>query len=276
MSSHDLSGRSAVVTGGASGIGRAIALALADAGAAVAVGSLLQDGADPGALTHRPSRDELRDVEAAIRSAGAECYAGPLDVRSSESVSRFYAEATSRVGAIGVLINAAGIGGSETIAEHDEDTWLATIDVNLNGAFRMIRACLPAMIEDGWGRIVNIASTAANVGYPGSGAYCASKAGLLGLTRCVGLEGAPHGISCNAINPGQVDTPSTRLSFETWKQSEGSAQTLESYNAEWARENPQRRLIDAAEIAALAVFLCTDRAFGISTQDITVSGGTLW
>lgn len=276
MGSRDLSGRSAVVTGGASGIGRAIALALADAGAAVAIGSLLEDGEDPGALTHRPSRDELRDAEAAILNLGAACYAGPLDVRSSESVQRFCAEATDRLGIIGVLVNAAGIGGSEAIAEHDERAWLATIDVNLNGAFRMIRACLQGMIEQGWGRIVNIASTAANVGYPGLGAYCASKAGLLGLTRCVGLEGAPHGISCNAINPGQVDTPSTRLSFESWKQSEGSQQTLDGYNAEWARENPQGRLIDAAEIATLAVFLCTDRAFGISTENITVSGGTLW
>lgn len=159
-------------------------------------------------------------------------------VRSSESVRQFHVEATSRLGVIGVLVNAAGIGGSETVAEHDERTWLATIDVNLNGAFRTIRTCLPDMIEQGWGRIVNIASTAANVGYPGLGAYCASKAGLLGLTRCVGLEGAPHGISCNAINPGQVDTPSTRLSFESWKQREGVTQTQESYNRALARVLP--------------------------------------
>ena len=276
MGDRALTGRAAMVTGGASGIGYAIALAMADAGASVAIGSLLEDGADPGALTHRPSSAELQGAEAAIRALGADCHAGPLDVRSTESVERFHAEATARLGTIGVLVNAAGIGGSEAIAGHDERTWLATIDVNLNGAFRTIRCCMPEMIEQGWGRIVNIASTAANVGYPESGAYCASKAGLLGLTRCVGLEGAPHGITCNAINPGQVDTASTRLSFEDWKRREGLDQTLESYNAEWAKGQPQGRLIQPEEIAALAVFLCTDRAFGISTENITVSGGTLW
>jgi 3-hydroxybutyrate dehydrogenase len=271
-----LAGRSAIVTGGASGIGQAVAMALAEAGAAIAIGSLLADGDDPGALTHLPTRDDLRGVEASIAALGVDCYAGPLDVRSRDSVESFYSEATDRLGAVGVLVNAAGIGGSEPIAEHDEQAWLATIDVNLTGAFRTIRACLPAMMEQRWGRIVNIASTAASVGYPGLGAYCASKAGLLGLTRCVALEGAPFGISCNAISPGQVDTPTTRMSFELWKEREGIEQTQESYNTEWAGTSPQGRMIEAEDIATLAVFLCTDRAFGISTENITVSGGALW
>ena len=265
-----------MVTGGASGLGRAIALALAEHGASVAIGSLLADGADPGALTHRPARAELEATAAELAARGAAYHADALDVRSTDSVERFHAAATARLGTVDVLVNAAGIGGSEPVAEHDEGTWLATIDVNLNGAFRTIRCCLPAMIAQRWGRIVNIASTAANVGYPGSGAYCASKAGLLGLTRCVGLEGAPYGITCNAINPGQVDTASTRLSFETWKERSGVEQTLESYHREWAESQPQGRLIAPQEIAALAVFLCSEGAFGISTEAITVSGGTLW
>jgi 3-hydroxybutyrate dehydrogenase len=275
VTTNVLAGRVAWVTGGASGIGRAIAEALADAGADVAVGSLLA-GADAGALSYLPDDSELGDVERAVRARGARAFAAALDVRSTDSVSAFHDACVQALGPVDLLINAAGIGGSEAVAGHREETWAATVDVNLTGAFRTIRACLPSMLERGFGRIVNIASTAASVGAPGLAAYCASKAGLLGLTRCVALEGAPSGITCNTISPGQVDTGSTRLSFETWRAEGGTDQTLEDYNKAWKASLPQGRLIDASEIGVVAAFLCRPDAHGVSGADITVAGAAVW
>ncbi len=132
----------------------------------------------------------------------------PLDVCSSESVRAAYEAIINAFGKIDILINAAGSSIRKLIVDHPDDLWLRIIDVNLNGPYRTIKLCLPGMIERRWGRIVNFASTAANVGYPMYAAYCASKSGLLGLTRCVALEGAEYGVTCNAVNPGWVATDS--------------------------------------------------------------------
>ena len=270
-----LSGRVAWITGGASGIGRAVAEALAEAGADVAVGSLLT-GTDPGALSYLPDESELRAVERAAQARGARTFAAGLDVRSTQSVSVFHERCVAALGPVDLLVNAAGIGGSEPVAAHREETWVATVDVNLTGAFRTIRACLPSMLERHFGRIVNIASTAASVGAPGFAAYCASKAGLLGLTRCVALEGAAGGVTCNTISPGQVDTASTRLSFETWRKETGIDMTLAQYKSSWETSLPQGRLIEAAEIGLVAAFLCRADAHGISGADVTVAGAAIW
>jgi 3-hydroxybutyrate dehydrogenase len=263
------------VTGGASGIGRAVAESLAEAGADVAIGSLLAGG-DPGALSYLPEESELQEAERAVKAHGVQAFAGALDVRSVRSVRAFHDACVEALGPVDCLINAAGIGGSEEVAVHREETWTATLDVNLTGAFRTIRACLPSMLERRFGRIVNVASTAASVGAPGLAAYCSSKAGLLGLTRCVALEGAPHGVTCNAISPGQVDTGSTRLSFEAWRAEGGTDDTLEEYNAAWQASLPQGRLIEASEIGLVAAFLCRPDAQGVSGVDVTVAGAALW
>ena len=270
-----LRGRVAWVTGGASGMGRAVAEALAEAGADVAIGSLLAGG-DPGALSYLPDESELREAEQAVKGQGVRAFASGLDVRSVGSIQAFHRGCVEALGPVDCLINAAGIGGSEAVAGHREDTWVATLDVNLTGAFRTIRTCLPSMLERRFGRIVNVASTAASVGAPGLAAYCSSKAGLLGLTRCVALEGAPHGVTCNAISPGQVDTGSTRLSFEVWRAEGGTNETLEAYNAAWQASLPQGRLIEACEIGLVAVFLCRPEAQGVSGVDITVAGAATW
>ena len=146
---------------------------------------------------------------------------------------------------------------------------------NLNGPYRTTKRVLPGMIERGWGRIVNIASTAANVGHPRSAAYCASKSGLLGLTRCVALEGAPHGVTCNAINPGSVGTGMMRKGSERRVKS-GHGASVEENFALTAEAMPQKRLITVKEIAATALFLCRDEARGLTMEDIGVSGGALW
>ena len=138
----------------------------------------------------------------------------------------------------------------------------------------MIAACLPAMMERGWGRIVNIASTAANVGAPANPAYCASKAGLLGLTRCVALEGAARGVTCNAINPGYVRTG--MMMSNVAQQARARNLSAEQVMEEIVASYPQKRVIEPEEIAALAVFLCSEGARGITSEDVTVAAGSLW
>jgi NAD(P)-dependent dehydrogenase (short-subunit alcohol dehydrogenase family) len=272
-----LEGRAALVTGGASGQGRAIALALAARGADVAIGSYLADRPAPaGSDTYRPSRDELAAVEAEIAARGVRALGLPLDVRSTESCTQFRDRALERFGHIDILANAAGIGAEHPMTGHPDALWDAVIDTNLTGCYRMIKLCLPGMIERRWGRIINIASTAANVGAKDNPAYCASKAGLLGLTRCVALEGAPHGVTCNAINPGFVDTGMMRASVQTWLKAEGKGRSEEAFIADIVAGYPQKRIIQPREIGALAAFLCHDDALGLTMEDITVAAGSLW
>jgi NAD(P)-dependent dehydrogenase (short-subunit alcohol dehydrogenase family) len=138
----------------------------------------------------------------------------------------------------------------------------------------MIRACLPAMMEKGWGRIVNIASTAARVAASTHGAYCASKAGLVGLTRAVAIEAAPHGVTCVAVSPGWVETDMLRQSAKVMAAETGRSQAQEIKIM--AESNPQNRLIQPEEIAALAAFCCSDAAAGLTMEDIQVNAGALW
>jgi 3-hydroxybutyrate dehydrogenase len=276
MSERFLAGRRAWVTGGVTGIGRAIALALADAGADVAIGSLLIDRDLPDATyAARPSRSAIEETAATIRRHGVWCFAMGFDLRDDAAVDAFHAQAKDALGPFDILVNAAGISAQEEMSGHRDETWAAVLDVNLNGAYRTIKRCLPGMIERHWGRIINIASTAANVGSPRYSAYCASKSALLGLTRCVALEGAEHGVTCNALNPGSVGTEMMRLgSLRRIAQSQGA--TVEGNFAAIAEAMPQRRLIPAEEVAAAAVFLCRDEALGITGEAIAISGGALW
>ena len=147
---------------------------------------------------------------------------------------------------------------------------------NLNGAFRMIREVLPGMMERGFGRIVNIGSTAAEGGWKDNPAYCASKAGLLGLTRCVALEGAAQGVTCVMVSPTWVETELMRRNVEQVAAREGKGRTAAELMAEIAAQNPQQRIIQPDEIAALVGFLCGKRAKGITMENIKVTGGALW
>jgi NAD(P)-dependent dehydrogenase (short-subunit alcohol dehydrogenase family) len=131
------------------------------------------------------------------------------------------------------------------------------------------------MIERRWGRIVNIASTGASVGAVTSGAYCASKAGVVGLTRCVALEGAPHGVTANAISPTWVDTTFGR-DWMTDIAEHQEHRSGDEYVADVKKSNPQGRLIQPSEIGALALYLCREEALGITMQDLIVSAGSLW
>lgn len=271
-----LAGRVALVTGGASGMGRAIALALAEAGAEIAIGSLLDGGIRvEGEIAHLPARDELEAVQSEIEALGVQCLAADLDISSDGSCDVFCQAVATRFGQVDILIHAAGITAEAKLVGHPDEAWHRVIDVNLNGTYRMVRRVLPGMIDRGYGRIVLIASTAASVGAPTSGAYCASKAGVVGLMRCAALEGAPHGVTCNSISPTWVNTSFGREWMDDIARNQEGRTGVE-YMADAKAANPQGRLIEATEIGALARYLCTDEAAGMTMQDLVVSGGSLW
>ena len=272
-----LAGRTAWITGGATGIGLACAKTLAAAGADVAIGSL-PASASLGEVSYssRPSEPEAMQAKAEIEAKGARCFVRPFDLRSEESLQAFHEAALAALGPVHILVNAAGVCAQELMTEAREETWATVLDINLTGAFRTIKRCLPAMIASGWGRIVNIGSTAAEVGFARHAAYCASKHGLLGLSRCVALEGAAAGVTCNTINPGTVATGLTRIGSSFRVKQGGQGRDVEENLRLIAEGYPQKRLIEAEEIAAMALFLCREEARGLTGEAITISGGALW
>lgn len=278
MAERHLEGRVALVTGGASGMGRAMALEFAKAGANVAIGSLLSNKMETradGELVNMPGMEEMNRTKGEIEAHGVQAIAVELDVTSTESCANFYNEAIAAFGKVDILANAAGITAEHGVVDHPDPLWHKVMDVNANGPYRMTKLCLPGMIERKWGRIINISSTAGNVGAPMSPAYCASKAAVLGLTRAVALEGAPHGVTANAICPGWTETTFGKewIADIAEKQMDMKGDDL---IAQEKATNPQGRMIQPSEIGALAAFLCREEAFGITGQDLTVSGGSLW
>ena len=272
-----LAGRAALITGGLTGQGFAIAQALAAAGANVAVGSYVgQAMGRIGDAAAYPEAEELIRVRNVIAVEGAKVFAGHLDVRDSAAIRSFIADAEAHCGPIGILVNAAGTTAEQPVCGHSDALWEKIIDTNLTGAFRMTRELLPGMIARNWGRIINIGSTAASAGWKDNPAYCASKSGLLGLTRCVALEGAPHGVTCVMISPTWVETELMRRNVAQVIAREGKGRTLEDAMADIAAQNPQQRIVQPGEIAALAAFLCRDEAKGITGENIQITGGALW
>ena len=273
----DLAGRSAVVTGGLTGQGAAIAQELARAGASVAVGSFVSESAGrQGDAAAYPDLREIAEVRDALARHGGRVHAGHLDVRDTAAIAGFLADAEAVCGPADILVNAAGTTAEQPVSGHSDELWLKIIDTNLNGAFRMIREVLPGMVARKWGRIVNIGSTAASVGWKNNPAYCASKSGLLGLTRCVALEGAPHGVTCVMVSPTWVETELMRRNVAQVVAREGRGQTVEQAMAGIAAQNPQGRIIQPQEVAALVAFLASDEAKGITMENIQITGGALW
>jgi len=269
-----LSGRVAFVTGGASGIGRAIALAFAEAGADIVIGSLLAGGERvPGELSYTPTRGELDAVREEIEVLGVRCLAEAFDITSTDSLWALVERAHKELGPIDILANAAGVAAEQTVVGHDEELWHRVLDVNLNGTFRAVRRCLPGMIERRWGRIINIAATAAHTGAATQPAYCAANAGIVGLSRCVALEGAAYGVTCNTISPGWVETPLGH-GWQTHVAEMQEGTSGNAFIAETKANNPQGRMIQPGEVGALATFLCREEAFGITMQDLAVTAGT--
>lgn len=272
-----LRGKTALITGGLSGIGLAIAESLAEHGANIAVGSrgAGSDAVLPDAAQSTVQND-IDQVSARLAKLGQSVFVGHLDVRDDASVTGFVRRAEAELGPIDILVNAAGTTAEQGVVGHSDVLWDRIIDTNLTGAFRATRACLSGMMGRGWGRVINIGSTAATVGWKDNPAYCASKAGLLGFTRCVALEGADHGVGCTMISPTWVETELMRNNTAQIAEREGKGRTGKDIMTEIATQHPQGRIIQPHEIAAMAVFLCRDEAFGLSMDNIQITGGAIW
>jgi 3-hydroxybutyrate dehydrogenase len=253
-----LSGRTAVVTGGGKGIGAAIALAFAEAGAQVAI-----SGRDEGALDATITK---------LRAKGAHAAAFVADVASPGDVTQLAADVRRQLGPPAIVVNNAGIALSAKFADTDEALWQKTMDINLGGPYRVTRAFLPDVLAAGkQGRILMIASIASKVGISFTSAYSASKHGLLGLARSLAHELAAKGPTVNCVCPGWVDTEMTDRTVANIQQKTGRDQ--DAARRELENMSPQHRLMTAEEVAAVTLFLATDVAGGVTGQAWNVDGG---
>lgn len=248
-----LTGKHALITGGGTGIGRAIALRLSHAGAAVTL--MARDAA------------RLEAVAADLPRAQAI----GLDLRSDDMVAAAFRQATERFGPAAILVNNAGIAPSAPFGKTDPGLWNEVLAVNLTGVYLSVRAALDDMIAQDFGRIITIASTAGLKGYPYVSAYVAAKHGVIGLTRALALEVAHRNITVNSICPGFADTAIVRNSIETIARKTGRSEqdALDLLVA----GNPQKPLIEPDEIAALALWLCSPDARSVTGQALAMAGG---
>jgi 3-oxoacyl-[acyl-carrier protein] reductase len=251
-----LRGRFAIVTGGATGIGRAIVLELARHGVHVAFNYFAYDDGDE---MHGEAADTVREVrQMEVRVRCTEC-----DVRDADAVQRFVSETVDEFGAVDILINNAGIARDRALWRLTDEQWRTVLDTNLTGAFHMIRAVAPILRRQHDGKIVNISSVHGIRSEFGLANYAASKAGLLGLTRSAALELGPNNVNVNAVAPGYIRT--TRLTSGV------SAEILDT-----ARERAVLgRLGDPQDVANVVLFLCSEFARHITGAVIPVDGGHL-
>lgn len=247
MARYDVDDRSAIVTGAGAGIGRAIALLLAANGAAVVVNDLNGEHAEA--------------VVDEIRAAGGTAEASVGDVTDAAWIESSI-EAANALAPLRIAVNNAGIGGAiAPIGEYPVDDWAKVLDVNLSSIFRGMRAQLPAIVANGGGSIVNIASILGSVGFANSAAYVSAKHGLVGLTKNAALEYAAQGVRVNSVGPAFIKTPLIDANFDAAAQ-----QAI-------AGMHPIRRLGEPEEVAALVVFLASDAASFITGSYHLVDGG---
>ncbi|MCS0614983.1 SDR family oxidoreductase [Massilia kyonggiensis] len=245
-----LQAKHAVVTGASRGIGLAIARALRAQGARVTL----------------MARD-ARALEATAAELGGDTAWQTVDVTDADGVAAAFA----RAGAVDILVNNAGQAASAPFGRTDAALWQRMLDVNLTGAYHCIQAALPGMLDAGWGRVVNVASTAGLTGYRYVAAYCAAKHGLVGLTRALALEVANRGVTVNAVCPGFTDTDIVADAVANIVHKTG--RTADQARAELASANPQGRLVQPDEVAHAVAWLCMPGAAALNGQAIAVAGG---
>jgi len=248
-----------IVTGASGGIGAACAEAFAAAKCRVALAA--RDEAKLNASAER------------IASKRGQALAVVCDVTHRDEVQNLGARIRDLWGEADVLVNCAGIAQAARFTDMADELWDRTVETNLTGAYNCCKAFLPGMARSRWGRIINIASTAAKVGYPHVAAYTSSKHGLLGLTRSLALETARQGITVNAICPGYVDDERTRENARAMAEKTGKP--IDEILRLFAASAPQNRLIAPTEVAALAVFIASGKLGGMTGQAINVDGGAV-
>jgi NAD(P)-dependent dehydrogenase (short-subunit alcohol dehydrogenase family) len=249
--STQLQNKLALITGGGRGIGRAIALLFAQHGARVVVAARTRE-----------------QVEAVAQEIGPNALALTCDVSNAEMVAEMFVDLKPDI-----LVNNAGVAESSQFINTSDELWHRHLAINLTGTFYCTRAALPAMLEKGWGRIINIASIAAKAGAPYIAAYAASKHGVLGLTRSVALEVATSGVTVNAICPGYVETEMVERGVERITQRTG--RSAEEALDMLRKMSPQNRLVTPEEVASLALLLASEDGRGINGQGINIDGGTV-
>jgi 3-oxoacyl-[acyl-carrier protein] reductase len=265
----DLGGRVALVTGGSRGLGRADALTLARAGADVAIADILVESDTSaaerlGALAQAAVAQGMVHTESTveeIRALGRRSLAVRCDVTDRDEVAAAVARVVEELGAVDILVNNAGT--LDHVGQfHDQrpELWERDLQVNLTGAFNCAQAVWPHMTERGWGRIVNMASVAGTLGGFGQASYSTTKAGLLGLTRTLAMEGGRHGITCKAIVPGIIGTEAFHMANA-------------AMNERIANRTVFKRPGEPQDIANAIAFLCSDLAAYVTGIELNVSGG---
>jgi 3-oxoacyl-[acyl-carrier protein] reductase len=243
-----LSGRVAFVTGASQGIGRACALKLATAGAAVAVAARNQE--------------KLNELVTEITTAGGHSAAFALDVTDEEQVKSAIKAAIAQFGKVDILVNNAGITRDQLVLRMKRADWDAVLQTNLTSAYLCIQQVSSSMLKQRWGRIINIASVFGQMGQAGQANYSASKAGLIGLTMAIARELGSRNITCNAVAPGFIETAMTEVLGDEFKQSA-------------AKQIPLGRVGSPADVASAVAFLASDEASYITGHVLNVNGGML-
>jgi ketoreductase len=262
-----LTGRTALITGGARGIGRAIATAYLQAGASIFITAQSDNGLKEGIASLECEARKQRPGN------GVHVSGGVVDVRDQGAVDKLVDKAINELGEIDVLVNNAGRGGGGPTLDAQDKLWFDVIDVNLHGTYRMTRAILSRsnMLKRKWGRIINMASTGGKQGVLLAAAYTASKHGVVGFSKSLGLELAKSGVTVNAICPGFVETDLSKTArakyAEAWKIEPD--EVLRRFEA----RIPIGRYVTPEEVAPLAVFLAQESSAPITAQAINVCGG---
>lgn len=256
----ELAGRSAIVTGAGRGIGRTIALGLAAEGAAVALAGR--------------SVEALDETARMITDKGGRALVAPADVTSADELAGLADATLGTFGAIDLLVANSGIGGpSAPLWELDPAEWEQTFAVNVTGVFLSCRAVLPTMVERRSGSVVLIGSMTGKRPLVHRTAYAASKTALIGLVRTLAAETGPYGVRVNLVSPGAVE--GERIEWAVRAQSQARGISVEQARAEFASASPMERLVTAEEVADVVAFLASDRAQGLTGQDLNVSAGTV-